>query len=475
MPNYIFWQSFEEKKLTLRTDSFLTDCVLTRDEDYSIRIVLSGVIPETPMPLLENNLGKFFGASQPLIATDRDTPGMREYRITNYFFENQVTRGGRNITLTGYALDVEEYFEERTAAGSPEFVMYWLLNSNSNLDYSRSLEANGTQQESVKFGDFATDTYNFLLPDRKSWNLFHLDYQGHKLVFGRVVEEFVKVKASFVRFERGYFPDEKEIYELTLVLSYLFGTAFENIGHTIYNAASSPIANTYDSTLRKNLDALFSQAHLPPIPIRIGESRQVGTNPELLINEFIAAFNAKKEELSLTKVLWHINYAASQDIYLMMQPLSTAFDIICNSYLSANKKTTILEPAKFAAFVEKVDELLKQTYGQSAETSKLLGNIRGTNQIGTGQRHSIVLEDLRLELSQAEKDALRERNIVIHGSPKEENISRRVFLTRVFYTLLNRVVLSLLTPRIPYVDYSMKGKRVASLEKAQEGSPESNP
>lgn len=421
------------------------------------------------MPQLTDYLRKLFGPSEPLIATNEEMPGVKEYKITNYFFEHETISSENDFSVTGYALNVEERFTEGKAVGSPEFIIYWLLNDNDELKYTRKMETHGDEETVVQFGDFATETFKRKLPRTFGWTLFQLDFQGHKVLFGRVDPKVSKVKASFVRFEKGYFPSEKDVWELRLILSYLFGTFFIDIGSTIFNSASSPIAHRYHSTYKQNLEGIFNQPQLPPIPIRVSQDFHFTVDPEEQINAFISSFIEKEDDLNLAKALWYINYASTQDIFLMMQPLATAFDILCNSFLASIKRTTIIDSDKFSYLIDKIDDLISTSLGKSEQTSKLLGNMKGTNQIGSGQRYTIVLNELKLKLSKSENMALSERNTVIHGSLKEENISKRIFLSRVFYTLLNRMILSILTPGAHYVDYSMRGTRVAPVAEAQEG------
>jgi hypothetical protein len=471
MPDYIFWQSFEEKKLFVKTDSILDHCILTRDENYSIHIVLSGVLPDITTPLPRDYLSRIFGRSEPLVGTGQEMPGTREYQITNYYFEKENIAPDNTITLTGYALNVEEQVAKTVVIGSPEFVIHWFLNSNAYLNYPQSLEFEGHEETVVRFGNFAADKYNRKLPRSFGRSLFELNFKGHRLVFGLVDEKVSKVRASFIRFDRGYFPEGEEVRELSLTLSYLFGTSFIHVGHTVFNAASAPISQRYVSTLHPCLERVFNQVQLPPIPIRLTEDISRGLDPEVMINKFLIAFVQKKDELKLVEVLWYMNQASLLDIFLSMQPLASAFDVLCQSCLSQRRRTTIVDSERFSTLIESVEELLYKIFGKSEESTRLLGNIKGTNRIGSGQRYSLALSELGLQVSEVERSALKERNAAVHGSVGEDNLHQRMFLTRVFYTLLNRMLLAALVPDIPYVDYSTtRGMRVGHVSEAQEGT-----
>ena len=454
----------------MQTDSFFDRCTLERHEDYSIHIKMSGVLPDIATPLPRDYLSKIFGPSEPLIGTGQEMVGTREYEITNYYFERESIAPDRTITITGLALSVEERVAQHVVIGSPEFVIYWFLNSNNYLNYSQMLQSEGQEETVATFGSFAVDKFNRKLPRSFGRSLFELRFRGHKFVFGRVDEKVSKVRASFIRFDKGYFPEDKDVRELSLILSYLFGTSFIQVGHTVFNAASAPISQTYVSTLHGNLESLFNQAQLPPIPIRLSEDFSRGFDPEKMINKFIDGFLERVEELSLYEVLWFMNQASSLDAVLMMHPLASAFDLLCKTYLSGGKKTS-MDAGRFSILMKSIEKLVYEVLGRTKEAAAVLGRITGTNQLGVGQRFSVALAELGLELSEAERSALQERNAAIHGSLGADNLLRRIFLTRVFYTLVNRMLLAVLAPDVPYVDYSTtRGLRVAEVHQAQQGT-----
>jgi hypothetical protein len=82
----------------------------------------------------------------------------------------------------------------------------------------------------------------------------------------------------------------------------------------------------------------------------------------------------------------------------------------------------------------------------------------------------MIFKDIGLQLGKAEREALHERHVAVHGSSETPDYVELLVHGQRFYTLVNRLLLRLLNVDTPYIDYSMKGRVLTPLSMPQQGS-----
>jgi hypothetical protein len=271
---------------------------------------------------------------------------------------------------------------------------------------------------------------------------------------------------TFLRFNEGYFPADEEINDIINILSYLMGIELFLIGKTTFNSAKSPITNEYYSIFRDDIAFILDRNGLPPVSITIDFRNTYDI--EKFINDFISSYIKNKAKYPLEEVFWYIKECYKQNILNTIQPLSTAYDLICNSYIEKSSAAILIQEDEFDSLIESIRSAFS-TIQPSDNKNILWSKITGLNRISGNQRNTLVFDLLDMEISDIEKQAIKERNIVIHGTKYPIDIERRKKMSLVFYTLLNRLILRLLDVHIPYIDYSNKIFTIQDPKKMQSG------
>ena len=217
----------------------------------------------------------------------------------------------------------------------------------------------------------------------------------------------------------------------------MIGAELIQIGHTIYSDQSQVIRTTFESTFRKDTAKVLDLIEMPLLPVsvdHIGHSNSA----ERLMNDFLKAFEVNSEGYGLLKVLWYLNHGRGENAMTMIQPLSTAFDLLCNAYYRQNTSPRLLDDKEFQELIEPLVEHIRQTAPSSPKHLRIINNIRNANRLTANERHSGIFSELGLCIGTIEKAALAERHKVVHGSLQEEDYPKRIVLSRVFYTLVGR-------------------------------------
>ena len=84
-------------------------------------------------------------------------------------------------------------------------------------------------------------------------------------------------------------------------------------------------------------------------------------------------------------------------------------------------------------------------------------------------RNKAIFEDLHLDLSQLEKDALQSRNKAVHGTLGNLRVKQIIIESSAFYVLISRLVLRILNMPL-YIDWSVRDRPVSQVDRAQQGN-----
>jgi hypothetical protein len=87
------------------------------------------------------------------------------------------------------------------------------------------------------------------------------------------------------------------------------------------------------------------------------------------------------------------------------------------------------------------------------KTTPIINRIKGANNLSNNERIQVFFSELGLKISDIEARALQTRNIVVHGSTKDRDDQEFIDNVHIYYTLLNKVILKLLSYDGFYLDY----------------------
>jgi len=469
MPDYSLWQNFSE--ITLNIDNAKDITVqLSRDNNYNINASIIYTLPKgkklrTSPELLFN---KIFKDKNNLLGYLPQWPEKR-YLLSGILINSTTYNYKENqITYSGTIQNINEYYNNNIA-GEPKYSVYWFLNTSSELSYTECISIEGQEHETIQWGNLFNDTFNFNSPRYIGWDAIKLKYLEYQCLFGRVKKDSNEIKkSSFLRFQDNAHPSIEEIKEIYLLLSYILGSELIYIGNTKYNNSSSPVGNEFNSTFRKDIEKVISNIELPPIPIRINDRYSLGIDPENQINLFIEKYLEKKNSLNLLTVIWYLNYARTQHPQVMIQPLSTAFDILCTSYFE-KKSNTYIDKILFKKILSDFQPVLSKHIDDKNIMHELNNRFRNCNNNSINRRNQTIFKELDLNLSDFEKEALQSRNIAIHGSSIISiDPIKTIMLANFYATLMNRLLLRMLDMEY-YIDYSEKGTPTKPIAHKQGG------
>jgi hypothetical protein len=461
----ICWQHFEKMMLIPKDRAVDASLVLTRDDNYNLCIEIifnesndcfHGENYDTILESVTNNYSELV-AKEPVFS---DT----EYIIKKIIITNKKTDNIlRQVRYFGKVAEIYHSCFPITER-KPNFVVYWFLNTSTRLAYTECFKSSEKGDTAFQWGNFDRD--GFSLPDSEntSWNSIILTYQNYKFLFGQVRDD-IDTKRSFIRFERNVFPPDAAVSEINTLLSYILGIELIFIGSTKFDSNSYPIEKYTYSTFQLDIEKVLAEQEIPPFPVRV-EDRQVGVDICQQINTFIQNYLNTQERYNWGQILWYITYARTQPPLVKMQPLATAFDLICSQYFGG--KNILLPQEIFSKILKNIKSIVDNATITDEEKEQLFGKISNCNFIGQNKKNRLIFDELKMELSKDEDNALKARNTSVHGSIGQIDIIQTMVDNNLFMTLFNRLVLKLLGIKY-YIDYSKQGLVIAEVEKSQSG------
>jgi hypothetical protein len=466
MPKYLEWQSIETKKLIVTNSENIQELEIECDNDFNLNVKLfcqypkSISYPSNP----ETIYSEVFKNIDEIEAVDRINP-IEKYRLVGFNITSSSTNANDSLTYSGVVRKIYKIFDS-SAMGDRQFVIYWLLNSSNDLSYTEGSEITKKEEEEYSWGGFATDKFNFH-PERSfARNLIQLKYKNNDFLLGKVDKKHHR-KASFIRFKDNEFISQEDFSELLHLLSYFLGVEFLHIGTTYFNKASSPIEQSYISTFHSGIDNILDQYDLPPIPIRLSDHYSLQLDSKEQINNGIQAYLNNKEHFSLERILWYINYARHQHPLVKMQPVSTAFDMICTMYYK-NADNNYIDKKMFSLLKKEFYKILTDIIPERNIIDEFKQRIGNLNNNSINKRNKNIFNDLNMQLSALEQDSLNSRNASIHGTIGDIDYIKLIKESNAYFTLVNRLILRILNLQY-YIDYSVQGKYINDVRVAQKG------
>lgn len=470
MVDFTLKQQFQEAELLTETDDNIEKIIVRRSSKFDIELDIFCTIPES-LKLPDNDIfDKILPDLKTIHCISKDHP-VSELYLKNIIINSVTTQSLRKLIYHGVASIYENCINLKTI-GEEKLQIYWILNEFSRMGYTRIIKVFQEKKTKIICDDLFEDNYSNEktkdLPIYMGWQAIALKYNNYNFIYGvcKKDKESDNNPITFLRFNEDDYPTENEINDIINILSYLMGIELFLIGKTTFNSVKSPIKNEYYSIFRDDIEFILSKNALPPVSISIDFRHRYDI--ENYINNFIKSYLKNKDKFPFEEAFWYIKECYKQSIVNTIQPLSTAYDLICDAYLRNTEVATLVDVEEFNTFIESV-KIAFSNIKPSDDKEILWNKILGLNHISGNQRNTLVFDLLQMEVSDIEKKAIRERNFVIHGSKKPINIDLRRKLSLVFYTLLNRLILRILDVEIPYIDYSNEKFTIQNPKNKQSG------
>lgn len=278
----------------------------------------------------------------------------------------------------------------------------------------------------------------------------------------------------------GRIPKPDERLKIEELCSFVFGKHLLSVGHTIYDKDGNIVEAYAHSPWGQDAKTFCSQPEYPPIRIHdyhLGDA-------EKIINYLLPRYMKLSEPLCLREALW--NYWISFDISPgpNLSIVASAIEIVINSWFNFTKTKNhgfYMEKSDFISLLgqelesikKKLDikyadekkKMIEQKKDGKTDGEKIFNRILTANEFGINERIRRFFEEINLDLTQAEKDAINERHSFVHGRVDYDKIDWEQVIRQgnTLHTLFNKMLLRILEYKWDYIDRSVEGWPDAKL------------
>ncbi len=473
----LLWEILNEKECTIDEikglDSIYKNIKFYRDKNYRLRFEMTAEFND----YIECT--KYFNSD-----SSENIPGkpIKDYieltahcevplnkYITNSVLVHNSNSKGKKITLSGELFKLHSYYDFEDYRKEAEFTVFLFLNHDKNFPYSRPLLIDYSSNAQIQIHGFSSNNSILSSGSKSSFNSFVGNIDGAEFAIGYVEKEITNnYYGTYVRFNSVDETNHKYLESIIELFSFITGKSYVPIGHTTFNKLYSPVEKHYVSSFRDDIDNIINKLGYYPIPITISDIHSRRINIENLFSCLLSAYHKYKNEFNLQEVMWYISLSNLVPLDMQMQPLSTALDILKNSWFSSEKsicKGKNLNDDSYKSIISKHIVNLKADIQNDA----IINRILRANQIGSNERTTVFLQELGLTTGDVEKIVLRERNKVIHGFSGQRDYQQLHIRTMAYKTLINRIILKILGYNDLYIDYSTYGYPSRKMEEVLGG------
>jgi hypothetical protein len=272
----------------------------------------------------------------------------------------------------------------------------------------------------------------------------------------------------------GQIPKLDERVKIEELCSFVFGKHLLSVGHTAYDEDGNIVEVNAHSPWGHSAQSLCSKPEYPPIRVHIHPKG----NAEKIINFLLPKYLELSEPLCLKEALW--NYWISFDIPPRpnLSIIASAIETIINSWFNSAKTKShgvYMEKSDFIRLLgqelesikEKFDtkyadekkRILEKKIDEKTDGETMFNRIATAYEFGINERIRRFFEEISLNLTKAEKVAIDERHLFVHGHADYDKIDWHhvVRQANTLHTLFNKVLLRILDYKWDYIDRSVEG------------------
>ncbi len=128
------------------------------------------------------------------------------------------------------------------------------------------------------------------------------------------------------------------------------------------------------------------------------------------------------------------------------------------SEMEKNPETVLMDKKEFSKRISPILEIVGKQFEGTRYGERMKNSLINMNRMSVSEQFTYFFNGIGLAIGEAEKEALRARNLSAHGSHRgDENFHNQIILSRVYECIIVRVVLKLLGYEGAYVDYGTLG------------------
>ena len=341
-------------------------------------------------------------------------------------------------------------------------IVYWYLNGpgwNENFYFFRKTQRVLTTEYKLERRISEPISIRVLEQGNTAvaFDFFFVDIGKTKFIVALVPKEFgpnwSRNLAIEYRKEWGL-PEEETEEAISEIAGFILGKHLLKVGYTTYDFNSRPIKAVGLNPWGENIVAKCRKQPVPPIP--------VPTNPlqfEQTFSVLTLQYLNLRDKLGLNDFLVRLFYSLEVPLELQIPIMQSALEMLAKRYLDLQNKNdlkTYVPNDEWKELIKPELKALKQKLKDYDFKERIISKIQNANSIGMSEKIELFLERIGLRIGNTEKEAIRERNALIHGgTPKTPNEYERLLrLSMAYRTLLHRSFLKLLNYSGDYIDYS---------------------
>ncbi|MEI7014636.1 hypothetical protein [Leptospira licerasiae] len=374
--------------------------------------------------------------------------------IRDYYIQ-EVSRQDNKVIAIGEVISIN--FRNRKSEETHHY-NYWFINGDRHFPFNRFQTISSKKITNIRIGDNESIRLKDFRGPSMNRNHIQFKYSIWKIeICYSMSDDKLPIPITNIRFYGKKPPHQKVIEATASLYSFLCGKELLSNGYSFLNKNLIPTRTSHRNSIRSNLKEIIEKIHIYPIRIEFRRIDKSGIKIEELFESLLDVFVQKFDTLPIHEAIWLINQSHYLPLDIQMQPMATAFDLLKNAWYkneAISKVSSYVEPAKYLELLGEEFTVMKQRLSTIPSGDKLISKIEGANSLSNNEKNLIFLKEIGLEFDLVENEVIRERNSVVHGSLKPKNYKKLSSRTLAFRTLLNRIILRLLSYSGDYIDYS---------------------
>lgn len=291
---------------------------------------------------------------------------------------------------------------------------------------------------------------------------------------GMSVETTKALNPSYLHFVAGKAVLDNEERRIFLeAVNFCFGKRFVEVGNTEFDSDFRHCRRTARRPYSINLRREAAAISLPPTNLLEG----YGFINEKICSEIVELFLEKREQFSLSTVMWNVWTARQLPLGVELLSYAAALEALVNAWADENPSTEralYVPSAEFTRETKSAFDSLRKSAPSSRSWEKILGRLEHLNKATIADKRNRFFDTLGMKTGPVEEAVIGARHKFAHGGAVDSvDVKRLVVIARAYEALINRSLLKVLGFSGMYRDYSTKGFPLRDLSEPL-GGPEND-
>ncbi|MBS5934152.1 MAG: hypothetical protein KIC94_14925 [Clostridiales bacterium] len=277
------------------------------------------------------------------------------------------------------------------------------------------------------------------------------------------------------REEWGGIPDEEEREAICEIVGFVLGKHLLNVGYSKFSETGYPLEEVAINPWGDNVISKCQVAALFPIEVN---NYQTWGILEKILTKLIPQYLLLRNDLNLKQALWNYWISLDLPIGVNLPILSAGVETIAKSWFKTSKSKTkgvYLAKKKYEELLISEFNSIEEKLKESTYQQRMLNKIKNAYNMGANERLDFFFSEIDLPIGEIERNALSGRNSMAHGDiMSDQEIEKKLQLTRAFQTLFHRILLKILGYDGDYIDRSAEGWPKRNINEPMQGPRKNN-